>query len=804
VFFVNIVCNMDRYQISNDGYWQNKWEESGLFIADSESEKEKFYCLVEFPYPSGSGLHVGHVRSYTALDIIARKRRMEGFDVLYPIGWDAFGLPTENNAIKTGEKPAVITKKNTDNYRRQMKSVGLSFDWSREIDTTDPAYYKWTQWMFLEFFDADMAYKKKMAINWCVDCKIGLANEEVVGGACERCGGVVEKRDKEQWMIAITKYADRLIDDLDSVEYLDKIKKQQVDWIGRSEGALVEFVVDDGSAKIEVFTTRPDTLFGASYIVLSPEHALVSKIVGEGRRGEVEKYVADARNKTDIERGDDTREKTGVFIGAYVVNPVNDEKLPVWVADYVLNGYGTGAIMAVPAHDERDFAFATKFGLEIRQVVDGGSVDESAYVGDGKLINSGFLDGMGVDEAKNVMIEWLKDKGVGRGETNFRLRDWVFSRQRYWGEPIPLVDCGKCGWVPVPVEELPLELPDVEQYEPTDSGESPLASIDEWVNTKCPSCGGDARRETDTMPNWAGSSWYFLRYIDAQNDDTFADFEKLKRYMPVDLYNGGMEHTTLHLLYSRFWNKFLFDRGYVPYSEPYLKRISHGLILAEDGSKMSKSKGNTVSPDDIVNEFGADTLRIYEMFIGPFAEPAPWSDKGLLGVKRFLDRSARLTTMVVDSEDENVLKSLHKMIKKVGKDIEERRFNTAVSAMMIFVNDVYDAKGLSLDTLKDYCRVLNVFSPHLCEGIWSELGGSDSVSRESWPEYDEKLVVDDEVSVGVQINGKVRGDILVGIDATTDDVREMVMKLDFVVRNVEGKEVKKFIYVPGRIISIVI
>ena len=592
-----------------DAKWQKKWMDAKAFEVDEKSKKEPFYCLVEFPYPSGAGLHMGHPRSYTALDVLARKRRMQGYEVLYPMGYDAFGLPTENYAIKTGRKPQEVTKENIETFRRQLQSLGFSFDWSREINTTDPEYYKWTQWMFLEMFKNDLAYKDKKAINWCKSCKIGLANEEVVNGACERCGGEVEKRDKEQWMIAITKYADRLLEDLEGVDYPERVKKQQIDWIGKSEGAEVEFSIDDEA--VTVFTTRPDTLFGATYMVLAPEHELVDKIVTDEYRKDVEKYRKEAASKTDIDRSDETKEKTGVFTGAYAVNPVNDEKIPVWIADYVMMGYGTGAIMAVPAHDTRDFEFAKKFDLPIIEVVSGGDVSKEAYVGDGKLVNSDMLDGLEVPKAIEKITKWLEKNKTGKAAVNYRLRDWVFSRQRYWGEPIPLIECEKCGWVAVPEDQLPVELPEVEKYEPTDTGESPLAAIEDWVNTECPSCGGPAKRETDTMPNWAGSSWYFLRYIDPKNNKTFADKKLLKKWMPVNWYNGGMEHVTLHLLYSRFWNKVLFDLGHVPVSEPYAKRTSHGLIMSEDGTKMSKSKGNVVNPDEVVEKYGADALRLY-------------------------------------------------------------------------------------------------------------------------------------------------------------------------------------------------
>ncbi|MEK7458801.1 MAG: class I tRNA ligase family protein [Patescibacteria group bacterium] len=754
-----------------DAKWQKRWEDAGLFNAKDDDAREKFYLLVEFPYPSGAGLHVGHPRSYTALDTIARKKRMEGKNVLFPMGWDAFGLPAENYAIKTGNHPATFTQTNIDTFRRQLKSMGFSFDWSREFSTTDPAYYKWTQWMFLQFFKAGLAYKAEVAINWCPKDKCGLANEEVIGGACERCGTPVEKRLKSQWMIAITKYADRLIDDLATVDYLPKIKKQQEDWIGRSEGAEIDFALCHPSShivissaardlidgvppivgmteKITVFTTRPDTIFGVTYVVLAPEHPLVASLTTDEQRESVDAYVAASTKKTDIERGDDTKEKTGVFTGSFVTNPANGEKVPVWVADYVLGHYGTGAVMAVPQHDERDCAFAEKFGLPI--------------------VDAPLLS---FDEAVT--------KTGGKKTVQYKLRDWVFSRQRYWGEPIPLVDCGACGWVAVSDADLPVELPNVEKYEPTDDGESPLATIDSFVNTKCPQCGGDAKRETDTMPNWAGSSWYFLRYIDPKNDTAFASKELLKQWMPVDLYNGGMEHTTLHLLYSRFWNKFLFDQGLVPTSEPYARRHSHGLIMSDDGTKMSKSKGNVVNPDDIVGEHGADTFRVYILFMGPFEEPVPWSSNGVIGVRRFLDRVMRMEELVksekrpegVPSEVEGaqvkspeVIRALHKMIAKVTKDIDGFSFNTAVAAMMIFVNEVYVAGSIDKNSLATFVKVFAPFAPHVANELWEKLCMDGFAEAQPWPVADASLAADDELNIAVQVNGKLRGTVTVPAD----------------------------------------
>ncbi len=819
---------------SIDKKWQERWEELGIFHASDDSDKEKYYCLIEFPYPSGAGLHIGHPRSYTAIDIIARKKRMEGKNVLYPIGWDAFGLPTENFAIKNHRKPQDVAKENTDTFRCQLQSLGFSFDWSREINTTDPAYYKWTQWMFLQFYKAGLAYKAKTKINWCLSCKIGLANEEVVGGVCERCGGPVEKRDKEQWMIAITKYAQRLLDDLDIVDYLPKIKKQQIDWIGRSDGAEVDFQIapsqidaqatGDPSAfasgrtnrAIRVFTTRPDTLFGATYMVLAPEHELVGDVVTDENRAEVEKYVSDSGKKSEIDRADASKEKTGVFTGAYAINPVNDEKIPVWVADYVMMGYGTGAIMAVPAHDERDYAFASKFKLPIVEVVqpiatdtiqseamDPVEVSDACFAGNGTVVNSGFLNRLSTKDAKKKMTQWLEEKGLGKATVNFKLRDWVFSRQRYWGEPIPLIKCERCGWVPVPDDQLPVLLPEVEKYEPTDDGESPLSAMHKWVNTTCPKCGGEAKRETDTMPNWAGSSWYFLRYIDPNNKEVFADKEKIKYWMPVDLYNGGMEHTTLHLLYSRFWHKFLYDQGFVSTPEPYARRYSHGLVLADDGHKMSKSKGNVINPDEIVEKYGADALRMYEMFMGPCEEPVPWSTNGLIGVRRFLEKVVRLKDMVRGSEEYVVTKALHKTIKKVTEDIDALRFNTAVSSMMIFVNDVQEEGSISKDSYLKFLQILCPFAPHISNELAQELGFDGVLESQKWLEYDADLIFDALVSITVQINGKLRAQIKASPNALQEEVEALARENENVIKYLEG-EVKKVVYVPGRLINFVI
>lgn len=766
-----------------DKKWQDRWEEKKTFQAQDDPEKKKYYILVEFPFPSGAGLHVGHPRSYSALDVIARKKRMEGFNVLYPIGWDAFGLPTENYAIKTGRKPQDVTKENIDTFRRQLKSLGLSFDWSREVNTSDPNYYKWTQWQFIQFFKAGLAYKKNLPINWCPSCKIGLANEEVIGGKCERCGHEVEKRDKEQWMIAITKYADRLIDDLEGLDYLPKIKKQQIDWIGRSEGAEIEFKLnvpgqEPGAHVASVFTTRPDTILGATFLVVSPELAQSWIDVGWDAGDQVKTYIKESLQKKEFERAAEDRDKTGVDAGITAINPANGEEIPVWIADYVLGGYGTGAIMAVPQHDDRDRAFAEEQGL---------------LIADAPLVDS------------NEIIEKLGAKK----KVNYKLRDWVFSRQRYWGEPIPLVKCeAGCSpetdnWVAIPDDQLPVELPDVDEYEPTDSGESPLAKLEDWVKTECPNCGGAAKRETDTMPNWAGSSWYFLRYTDPKNKEAFASKENLQYWMPVDLYNGGMEHTTLHLLYSRFWNKFLYDQGLVPTSEPYKRRHSHGLILAEDGSKMSKSKGNVVNPDEEVEKHGADALRVYELFIGPFEEPVPWSDNGLIGVRRFLERVHRMPGMVSGSESEAVTRELHQMIKKVTEDIEGFRFNTAVAKMMEFVNSVSKEKAVTKESLMAFLTLLNPFAPHVTNEVAEQIGESELLERKTWPAFDESLAKDEEIELAIQVNGKLRGTITVPADISEEEAIQKAREVTNVAKYLEG-EPKKSIYVPGRLVNFVI
>ena len=943
-----------------DPKWQKRWADAKIFEASDDTSKEKFYLLVEFPYPSGAGLHVGHPRSYTALDVLARKRRMEGKNVLFPMGWDAFGLPAENYAIKTGVHPSVVTKENIATFRRQLQSIGFSFDWSREVDTTDPKYYRWTQWMFLEFFKQGLCYKAKMAINWCPSCKIGLANEEAAGGVCERCGGPVEKKEKEQWMIAMTKYADRLLEDLKENDYLPKIKKEQEEWIGRSEGAEIDFAIDGHDKKITVFTTRPDTVFGVTYVVLAPEHPLVAKIVTHAQRAEVDAYVAGTLLKTDDERGDVAREKTGVFTGAFVINPVNNEKVPVWIADYVLGGYGTGAVMAVPAHDERDFAFAKKYELPVKQVVMPKFVDENnpprsdkktvarnmvhgivvdpktnkvlclqwkkqpwvgfvvggrepgedvvdairreiheetgyrnlvlkkilgstvqssyfaahkdenrlgytdavyfelenhekdevspeesekheviwrdwkdvtrktmtcaetdlwierissvndSYTGEGAIVNSGDFNEMSSEEAREKIVQFLESKNAGRKKTTYRLRDWVFSRQRYWGEPIPLVKCVRgCGaehggWVPVPDSLLPVELPQVEKYEPTDTGESPLSTMTDWVNTKCPQCGGPAMRETDTMPNWAGSSWYFLRYIDAHNDEVFAKKELLKYWLPVDLYNGGMEHATRHLLYARFWTKVLFDRGHIPCTEFAKRRIAHGMILGEGGIKMSKSKGNVINPDDIVKEFGADTLRMYELFMGPFDEAVPWSTNGVIGVRRFLDKVMRLVEKVQDVQNEDIARVMQKTLKKVSEDSEGLRFNTAVSALMMCANELQTAEIVPCDAMKLFAMMLVPYAPHVANELWEKLGEKGLVEEQSWPSVDASLLVDDVVTYAVQVNGKVRGNVSLPVDATDEVIIAAAKAEENVAKYLAGQGLKKVIIIPKKIVSFVV
>ena len=794
---------------SIEAKWQKHWEENETFKAGTDKSKPKCFLLVEFPYPSGQGLHVGHPRSYTALDIIARKRRMQGYNVLYPMGWDAFGLPTENYAIKNKIHPRIVTENNVANFKRQLKMIGFSFDWSKEINTTDPNYYKWTQWIFLQLFKKGLAYKQEMPINWCTGCKVGLANEEVVNGVCERCGSEVVQKNKSQWMLKITEYADRLIKDLDETDYIEKVKIQQKNWIGRSEGAEVDFKIDGSDEKITVYTTRCDTLFGATYLVLSPEHELLKKLKIENP-DEVAEYVSAAAKKTEFERTELAKDKTGVELkGVKAVNPVNGEKLPVWISDYVLTTYGTGAIMAVPAHDMRDHDFAVKFGLPIIEVVGGGEdVQKEAYtdVASGNMVNSGFLTGMTVKEAIPAMIKYLEDNHIGKRKVNFKLRDWVFSRQRYWGEPIPLVHCEKCGWVPIDESELPLKLPEVDNYEPTDNGQSPLAKIDSWVNTKCPKCGGDAKRETDTMPQWAGSSWYFLRYIDPHNDKALAAKEEMDYWMPVDWYNGGMEHTTLHLLYSRFWYKFLYDCGIVPTKEPYVKRTSHGMILGENGEKMSKSRGNVVNPDDIVNDFGADTLRTYEMFIGAFDQSTPWSQQGVRGCFRFLERVWGLQFMLEGSmeyskENESVM---HKTIKKVGDDIEKMKFNTAIAALMSLVNEFNKNGKVTRGEFKTFLQLLNPIAPHITEELWSMQDFGGEIAYHPWPEYDESKTIDDEIEIVLQINGRVKDKMMIpnGLDRTA--MEEFVRNSGKIDEVAEGKDVAKVVCVPGKLVNLVV
>ncbi|MGE5580150.1 MAG: leucine--tRNA ligase [Bacillota bacterium] len=790
--------------------WQEIWEKEGAFRAVAGSAKPKYYALIEFPYPSGDGLHVGHLRSNTAIDIVSRKRRMEGYNVLYPMGYDAFGLPTENYAIKHKIHPKKVTEANIARFRSQLKALGYSFDWSREVNTSDPQYYKWTQWIFLKLHEKGLAYKAEIPINWCTSCKIGLANEEVVGGVCERCGGEVVRKVKSQWMLKITEYAERLLNDLDTVDYLEKIKAQQRNWIGRSEGAEVDFAIAGTGRKLTVFTTRPDTLFGATYMVLSPEHPLIDEEKTRIRNwDEVTRYREQAAKKSDFERTELAKDKTGVpLVGLNAVNPATGKEIPVWVSDYVLMTYGTGAIMAVPGHDERDWEFARKFGLPIVEVVKGGDVEKEAYVDveHGVAVNSGFLNGMRAAEAIEAMIAHLEEKGLGKRKVNYRLRDWVFSRQRYWGEPIPMVHCQECGWVPVPESQLPVVLPDVENYTPNEEGESPLANIAEWVNTTCPKCGGPAKRETDTMPNWAGSSWYFLRYCDPNNDKEFASQEDLRYWTPVDWYNGGMEHTTLHLLYSRFWHKFLYDLGYVPTPEPYRKRTSHGMILAENGEKMSKSRGNVINPDDIIREFGADSVRVYEMFIGAFDQAIPWSEQGLRGCRRFLDRVWRLQDMVVagDGFSPEFEVRMHRTIKKVSLDYERMKFNTAIAAMMTLTNEFFEAGKITRGELRTLLTLLNPVAPHITEEMWQNARFPDMVFQQKWPSWDEDKTVEDEVEIAVQVNGKVRALIVVPREASQDEVKGSVMDEPAIQKALEGRQVVKEVYIPGRIYSIAV
>ncbi len=790
--------------------WQKVWDDNKAFAATDDYSKPKYYALVEFPYPSGQGLHVGHPRPYTALDIVARKRRMQGYNVLYPMGWDAFGLPTENYAIKNKIHPKEVTKNNVARFKAQLHSLGYSFDWDREINTTDPEYYKWTQWIFLKLFKAGLAYKKEMPINWCTSCKVGLANEEVVNGVCERCGAPVVRKVKSEWMLKITEYADKLIEGLDTVDYIERVKVSQKNWIGRSTGAEVDFRIKGKEDKLRIYTTRCDTLFGATYMVVSPEHPLLDKYKDEIKNwSEIESYREQAARKSDFERSELAKDKTGVAIdGLVAINPVNEKEIPIWVSDYVLMSYGTGAIMAVPAHDERDWEFAKKFDLPLIQVVakDGEEVDinEAAFtdVATGVLINSGFLNGLQVKDAKEKMIEFLEEKGIGKAKVNYKLRDWVFSRQRYWGEPIPIIHCDKCGYVPLDESELPLMLPEVESYMPTDNGESPLAAMTDWVNVKCPCCGGPAKRETDTMPQWAGSSWYFLRYTDPKNTEALASKEALKYWLPVDWYNGGMEHTTLHLLYSRFWHKFLYDQGVVPTPEPYQKRTSHGMILGENGEKMSKSRGNVVNPDDIVNAYGADTLRTYEMFIGAFDLAASWSDDGVKGCRRFLERVWKLQDIVVDGDaySKDMETKMHQTIKKVSTDFENLKYNTAIAAMMALVNDFYKKNAVTKGEMKTLLTLLNPVAPHITEEMWSILGYEGYLYQASWPTFDEAKTVESTVEIAVQINGKMKATLAINKDDPKDDV--IAKAKEAIADKLTGNIVKE-IYVPGRIVNIV-
>ncbi len=788
--------------------WQKKWEEAHVFHAENDYTKPKYYALVEFPYPSGQGLHVGHPRSYTALDIVARKRRMQGYNVLYPMGWDAFGLPTENFAIKNHIHPEIVTAQNVAHFKAQLKSLGLSFDWDREINTTDPGYYKWTQWIFLQLFKKGLAYKKEMSVNWCTSCKCVLANEEVVNGVCERCGSEVIHKVKSQWMLKITAYAQRLIDDLSDVNYLERVKTSQINWIGRSTGAEVEFDTTGGD-KLLIYTTRPDTLFGATYMVMSPEHPYIEKWADRiTNMDAVREYQEVSARKSDFERTEMAKDKTGVRLeGVAAINPVNGKEIPVFISDYVLMSYGTGAIMAVPGHDTRDWEFAKKFGLPIIEVVKGGDVEKEAFTdcATGIMVNSGFLDGLTVEEAKKTIIKWLEEQKKGETKVNYKLRDWVFSRQRYWGEPIPLVNCPKCGWVAIPESELPLRLPEVESYEPTDNGESPLAKLTDWVKTTCPCCGGPAERETDTMPQWAGSSWYFLRYCDPHNVNALAAKEALDYWMPVDWYNGGMEHTTLHLLYSRFWHKFLYDIGVVSCKEPYAKRTSHGMILGENGEKMSKSRGNVVNPDDVVAQYGADTLRMYEMFIGDFEKTAPWNTSSIKGSKRFLERVAALTDMMTPEEgySPELEGSFHKMIKKVSEDIEGLKCNTAIAAMMSVLNEIYDKGSVTRGELMTFITLLNPFAPHLTEEINEVLGNREMLARAKWPEYDPAKCVDAAAEIAVQISGKIKARLMIPTDSTEEAVKALVMADANVQAALAGKTVIKEIYVKGKLYNIV-
>ncbi|MDP4119677.1 MAG: leucine--tRNA ligase [Bacillota bacterium] len=790
--------------------WQNIWEEKGVFHAETGGDKPKFYALIEFPYPSGQGLHVGHPRPYTALDVVSRKRRLNGYNVIYPIGWDAFGLPTENYAIKNHIHPEIVTRDNVKRFKKQIQSLGISFDWSREINTTDPEYYKWTQWIFIELFNHGLAYKHEAAVNWCTSCKCVLANEEVVNGVCERCQSEVVRKVKSQWMLKITEYAERLINDLDLVDYPERVKAQQKNWIGRSTGAEVDFQTTTGS-KLTVYTTRPDTLFGATYMVIAPEHPFVNEFAGKiTNLDEVKAYQDAAARKSDFERTELAKDKTGVRLeGVMAINPVNNKEIPIFISDYVLVSYGTGAIMAVPAHDTRDYDFAKAFDLPIIEVVAGGNIEEEAFTdcATGIMVNSGLLDGLSVEEAKIKITQWLTKNEVGHAKVNYKLRDWVFSRQRYWGEPIPIVHCEKCGYVPIPKSELPLRLPEIDSYEPTETGESPLANITEWVNTKCPCCGGDAKRETDTMPQWAGSSWYYLRYMDPHNSEALVGKEAMDYWKQVDWYNGGMEHTTLHLLYSRFWHKFLYDIGVVPTKEPYAKRTSHGMILGENGEKMSKSRGNVVNPDEIVEEYGADTMRMYEMFIGDFEKAAPWSASGIKGCRRFIERYWNLQTIMTgDTKIRPELESnFHKTIKKVGDDIENIKFNTAIAALMALINDITETGSITKEELRIFSILLNPFAPHVTEQVLEDCKLSACmITDESWPEYDEAKCKDDTVEIVVQINGKTRSRFIISSDASSDEAISAAKSDAKIAEAINGMTIIKELYVKGKLVNLVV
>lgn len=789
--------------------WQKYWDENKTYACHQHDDREKFYALIEFPYPSGAGLHVGHPRPYTALDIVARKRRMQNYNVLFPMGWDAFGLPAENYAMKNKVHPKEITEHNIAHFKKQLQSLGFSFDWDREVNTTDPNYYKWTQWIFLQMFKNGLAYKQEMPVNWCTSCKVGLANEEVVQGKCERCGGEVVHKVRNQWMLAITKYAQRLIDDLDTVDYFPRIKAQQINWIGRSEGMEIDFRIAGAEDVLRVYTTRPDTLFGATYMVISPEHPYLEKYHDRiNNMEEVHAYQHEVMKKSEFERTELSKEKTGVLLdGLCAINPATEQEIPIWISDYVLMTYGTGAIMAVPGHDQRDYEFAKKFDMPIIEVIAGGDLSKEAYtdVEEGTLINSGYLNGLSVQDAKEKISDVLAEKGIGEKKVNYKLRDWVFSRQRYWGEPIPIVHCEKCGMVAVPEEELPLTLPPLKEYETTDTGESPLAKITDWVNTTCPSCGGPAKRETDTMPQWAGSSWYFLRYTDPHNDEALASKEALDHFMPVDWYNGGMEHTTLHLLYSRFWHKFLYDIGVVPTAEPYAKRTSHGMILGEDNEKMSKSRGNVINPDDIVEEYGADTMRTYEMFIGDFEKTVPWSENGVKGCRRFLDRVWRLSEKVVDGDDYGALnRQVHKTIKKVSNDFETLKFNTGIAALMELTNAAYDEGKMTKPAFATFLTLLYPVAPHITEELWEKVIGDGFIHDRPWPSFDEAATIDESIQLPIQVNGKMRGTIEVPVDITQEEVLPKIQEHEGIYKHIEGKEIVKEIFVPGKIYNVIV